>query len=129
MLRNWIFGAIAVLFGIITLIEGGSVLFSDGPARLAAGNFVPVVLWVNFASGFIYILAGLAILLGRRSGLILARALAGMLVMLFGYFLIHILMGGAWETRTLGAMILRLGFWVAAALLVRPGSATGKPVG
>lgn len=129
MLRNWIFGAIAVLFGIITLIEGGSVLFSDGPARLAAGNFVPVVLWVNFASGFIYILAGLAILLGRRGGLILARVLAGMLVILFGYFLIHILMGGAWETRTLGAMILRLGFWVAAALLVRPGSAAGKPVG
>lgn len=129
MLRNWIFGTIAAIFGIITLIEGGSVLFSDGPARLAAGNFVPVILWVNFASGFIYILAGLAILLGRRSGLILARALAGMLVMLFGYFLIHILMGGAWETRTLGAMILRLGFWVAAALLVRPGSAAGKPVG
>ena len=129
MLRNWIFGAIAVLFGIITLIEGGSVLFLHGPARLAAGNFVPVVLWVNFLSGFIYILAGLAILSGRRSGLILARALAGMLVMLFGYFLIHILMGGAWETRTLGAMILRLGFWVAAALLVRPGSAAGKPVG
>ena len=129
MLRNWIFGAIAVLFGIITLIEGGSVLFSDGPARLAAGNFVPVVLWVNFLSGFIYILAGVAILRGQRSGLILARALAGMLVMLFGYFLIHILMGGAWETRTLGAMILRLGFWVAAALLVRPGSAAGEPVG
>ena len=61
MLRNWIFGAIAVLFGIITLIEGGSVLFLHGPARLAAGNFVPVVLWVNFLSGFIYILAGLAI--------------------------------------------------------------------
>ena len=129
MLRNWIFGAIAVLFGIITLIEGCSVLFGHGPARLAAGNFVPVVLWVNFLSGFIYILAGLAILPGRRSGLILARALAGMLVMLFGYFLIHILMGGAWETRTLGAMILRLGFWVAAALLVRPGSAARKPVG
>ncbi len=129
MLRNWIFGAIAVLFGIITLIEGCSVLFGHGPARLAAGNFVPVVLWVNFLSGFIYILAGLAILPGRRSGLILARALASMLVMLFGYFLIHILMGGAWETRTLGAMILRLGFWVAAALLVRPGSAAGKPVG
>ncbi|MFA5538107.1 MAG: hypothetical protein WDA23_02775, partial [Gemmobacter sp.] len=109
--------------------EGCSVLFGHGPARLAAGNFVPVVLWVNFLSGFIYILAGLAILPGRRSGLILARALAGMLVMLFGYFLIHILMGGAWETRTLGAMILRLGFWVAAALLVRPGSAAGKPVG
>lgn len=129
MLRNWIFGAIAVLFGIITLIEGCSVLFGHGPARLAAGNFVPVVLWVNFLSGFIYILAGLAILPGRRSGLILARALASMLVMLFGYFLIHILMGGAWETRTLGAMILRLGFWVAAALLVRPGSAARKPVG
>lgn len=125
MIRNWIIGVIAVLFGFLTLVEGGNVLFQDGPARAAAGNFVPLVLWVNFLSGFVYILAGVAIALSRQSGLILARALVIVLLLLFGYFIVHILLGGAWETRTLVAMTLRLGFWVVAALLVRPKDSAG----
>lgn len=128
MMRNWIFGGIAIAFGLATVAEGGSVLFGRSAARAAAGDFVPLVLWVNFLSGFFYVLAGGAILMARRSGLILARALAGVLLMLFGYFVVHILLGGAWEMRTLGAMILRLGFWTAAALLVRPRAETPRRI-
>lgn len=125
MIRNWIIGVIAVLFGFLTLVEGGTVLFQDGPERAAAGNYVPIVLWVNFLSGFVYIMAGVAIALSRHSGLILARALVVILLLLFGYFVVHILIGGAWEYRTLVAMTLRLGFWVVAALLVRPKAPAG----
>ena len=38
---------IAVAFGLLTIREGGAVLFVDGAARAAAGSYVPFVLWFN----------------------------------------------------------------------------------
>jgi len=45
-------GIIGALFGLLTIREGGAVLFVDGAARVAAGDFVPFVLWFNFLAGF-----------------------------------------------------------------------------
>ncbi len=36
----WITTIIAVVFGVMTIKSGGSVLFIDGEARHAAGNYV-----------------------------------------------------------------------------------------
>jgi len=36
-------GVIGALFGLMTLREGGAVLFVDGAARVAAGDYVPFV--------------------------------------------------------------------------------------
>ncbi len=44
----WIMTVIAVVFGLLTIKSGGSVLFVDGIAREDAGNYVPFVLWFNF---------------------------------------------------------------------------------
>ncbi|WP_425478346.1 hypothetical protein [Stenotrophomonas pictorum] len=43
---------IAIGFGLMTIWEGGAVLFVDGAARQAAGHYVPFVLWFNFLAGF-----------------------------------------------------------------------------
>lgn len=51
----------AILFGLLTLKEGGFVLFFDGPAREAAGSYVPFVLWFNFSAGFAYVAAGIGL--------------------------------------------------------------------
>ena len=126
MIRNWIFGGLAIVFGLATVAEGGSVLLGSRSATAAAGNFVPLVLWVNFLSGFFYVLAGTGIVMVPPSGLFLTRGLAVVLLVLFGYFIFYVLLGGAWETRTLGAMILRLSFWAAVALLVKPRSKAAR---
>ena len=55
-------GVLGALFGLMTLREGGAVLFFDGAARAAAGNFVPFVLWFNFLAGFAYLAAGIGLL-------------------------------------------------------------------
>ena len=49
---------IAIGFGLMTIREGGAVLFVDGAARQAAGHYVPFVLWFNFLAGFVYLVAG-----------------------------------------------------------------------
>ena len=59
--------AIAVTFGIVTIKAGGSVLFGGIDAVLAAGDFVPFVVWFNFLAGFAYIAAGVGLWTRRQA--------------------------------------------------------------
>ncbi len=127
--RNpWLRGAsvFAVIFGLLTLKEGGTVLFGNEAARSAAGAYVPFVLWFNFLAGFAYVTAGLALWrrLGWAAWLALCIGLATALV--FAAFGIHVLTGGAFEVRTVAAMALRTTVWLGIATLawrLRPGRA------
>ncbi len=120
MTRNRILGGLAVVFGIMTLFSGGMVLFGPSDAREAAGAVVPLVLWFNFTSGFLYVVAGIGIYLAMPWGRLLAYAIAAALAVVMATFAWHILSGEAWEMRTLGALTLRLVFWLAVASLTRP---------
>ncbi|MCK6544260.1 hypothetical protein L6R52_00170 [Myxococcota bacterium] len=106
------------MFGVATLLEGGSVLWGGPDARAEAGNVVPFVLMFNFGAGFAYVAGGLATLLGRGWSIWVARGLAISTLLVFAAFGVHVLSGGSHETRTLIAMTLRSGFWVAQALLL-----------
>lgn len=127
--RNlWLRGAsvFAVLFGLLTLKEGGTVLFGNDAARSAAGAYVPWVLWFNFLAGVAYVAAGMALWrrLGWAAWLALGIGLATALV--FAAFGLHVLTGGAFEARTVGAMALRTVVWLGIgtlALRLRPGRA------
>lgn len=118
MRREHIIGAVAIVFGIVTVISGGSVLFGPSAVREAAGDVVPLVLWFNTTSGVVYIAAGVGIMLARPWGRRLAWLLVLALAMIFLTLLGLILAGTAWESRTLFAMLLRLSFWSLAAVLV-----------
>ena len=52
-------GILAVLFGVVTVFEGGRMLFGRPEIRASAGNIVPFVLWFNFIAGFAYLMVGL----------------------------------------------------------------------
>ena len=122
----WLRGAsvLAVLFGLMTLKEGGAVLFGGEAARTAAGAYVPFVLWFNFLAGFAYVVAGIALWRrqGWAAGLALGIALATALV--FAAFGVYVMNGGAFEVRTMAAMALRTTVWLvigALAWRMRPG--------
>ena len=126
--NRWLRGAsvFAVLFGLLTLKEGGTVLFGNDATRSAAGAYVPWVLWFNFLAGFAYVAAGVALWrrLGWAAWLALGIGLATALV--FAAFGLHVLTGGAFEARTVGAMALRTVVWLGIgtlALRLRPGRA------
>jgi len=106
---------VAVIFGLLTVVSGGRALFG-GPAAVAAvGDAVPFVLWFNFLSGFVYVLAGLGLALGRRWAVMLSAGLAATIAAVFALFGLYIFQGAAFEMRTVGAMGLRLVVWVAIA--------------
>lgn len=134
--RRWTLGlaALAGVFGGMTLFSGGSILFDMGQAKEMAGDYVPFVLWFNFLAGFAYLAAALAMALDKAWAWILALAIAGATVVVFAGFGLHVLSGAPFEMRTVGAMILRSGFWLLAAGLLyrwrrdRSGSAeAGQP--
>ena len=117
--RRWMQAAslVAVAFGLLTLKEGGTVLFGGPQARAAAGQVVPFVVWFNFAAGFAYVAAGVGLWLQRRWALWLAVAIAASTGLVFAAFGVHVLGGGAHETRTVVAMTLRTLVWVVLATI------------
>lgn len=117
--RPWWLGALAVfavLFGLLTLKEGGLVLFLDGAARRAAGQYVPFILWFNFIAGFAYVIAGLGLWMKRHWAGWLAIAIFGSTALAFVAFGLHIVGGGAYEQRTVVAMSLRTLIWMTVAV-------------
>ena len=109
---------LAGLFGLLTLFSGGRVLFGPEEARIAAGHYVPLVLWFNFLAGFAYLAAAWGIWRGRRWACPLAAGIAMATLAVFAIFGLMVAMGTPFEMRTVGAMTLRGGFWLGAAFLV-----------
>lgn len=60
-LAIWAISLVAVGFGLLTIKEGGTVLFGNEASRATAGNYVPFVLWSNFLAGFAYVVAGVGL--------------------------------------------------------------------
>ncbi|MCF3594570.1 hypothetical protein LZG00_11225 [Rhodobacteraceae bacterium LMO-12] len=109
--------AVALLFGVLTVFSGGRALFGGVEARAAVGNAVPFVLWFNTLAGFAYVLAGIGLFLGRRWALWLSTGIFGATVLVFLAFGTHVLQGGAYEMRTVGAMSLRAGVWALISVV------------
>jgi hypothetical protein len=117
---------VAVGFGLLTIKEGGAVLFGSGTARSAAGNYVPFVLWFNFLAGFTYVIAGAGLWLRRRWAVWLAAAIAAATATVFAAFGVHIYTGGAYEIRTVVAMSVRTLVWVAVSVVAWRGPTRGE---
>ena len=108
-LSQSIIAGVAVVFGLATVISGGRALF--GGADM--GAVVPVVLWFNFMTGFAYLLAGIGLWRSTAWAPALSIGIATATAMVLAFFLWHVWRDGAYESRTMAAMVLRLGIWVA----------------
>ena len=117
--KAWIWSAsiVAVLFGLLTIREGGAVLFWSEAARRAAGQYVPFVVWFNFLAGFAYVTAGFGIWFRQRWAAGVAFGVAVATLAVFLAFGIHIALGGGYEPRTTVAMSLRSAVWIAIAVI------------
>jgi len=114
MIKYLISGFI-VLFGFMTLREGGSVLFFDGIDRQEAGAFVPFVLWFNFLTGFALVTVGVALFKNAKWSFRISNMVAALSFLVLAAFLIFVAFGGRHEVRTLIAMPLRTLIWVGIA--------------
>jgi len=113
---NWMAVA-AIVFGGVTVLTGGRALFGSLESRADFGKVVPFVLWFNFLAGFVYIVAGVGLLLCRRWAVYTSLFVAVSTILVFVAFGVHVIGGGAFERRTIGALTIRSLFWVAVTIL------------
>jgi hypothetical protein len=116
---RWVLRGVALLaglFGVATVLAAGSVLF--GPS--AGGHpeaTVPFVVWFDFGTGFVYVAAAFGLARARRWSIALALALALATAAVFTAFGLYVAAGGSYQTRTVYALGLRTGVWVAITLI------------
>ena len=99
-------------FGLLTLFLSTSVIFDLFNVRESEGNYVLFVVWSNFVSSIIYLFAAYGILKKKKWTTLLLAASVGILVAAFVGLKFHINAGGIYETKTVGAMIFRIGLTV-----------------
>ncbi|MCQ0094219.1 hypothetical protein [Roseovarius sp. M141] len=104
---------VAVLFGLLTIFSGGRALFGSAEARAAVGHAVPFVLWFNFLAGFAYVAAGFGLFVRQSWAVRLSIGILFATILVMVAFGVHLVFGGAFEMRTVGAMSLRTIVWGA----------------
>lgn len=107
----------AIVFGALTVLTGGRALFGSLESRAGFGNAVPFVLWFNFLAGFVYIVSGAGLLLCRHWAVYTSLFVAVSTILVFVAFGVHVLGGGAFERRTIGALMIRSFFWIAVTIV------------
>jgi hypothetical protein len=107
--------AVALSFGLVTIISGGKVLFGGDTAREEAGNYMPFVVGFNFLAGFAYVIAAVGLARGRLWAARLGLGIAAATALVFVYFGLFVLSGVPFEMRTVGAMALRTALWAGIA--------------
>ena len=107
--------AVALVFGLATIVSGGRVLFGDEAARSAAGNYLPFVVWFNFLAGFAYVAAAAGLATRQAWAARLALFIAVATAVTFLVFGLFILTGTPFEMRTVAAMTLRTALWAGIA--------------
>lgn len=108
---------ILTAFALLTLFLSSSVIFDWFGIRAKEGNYVPLVVWANFISSGLYLIAAFGLLKLKKwtvklllvSVFILIGALIGLYV--------HINAGGLYETKTIGALFFRTGLTLVFSFL------------
>lgn len=110
-----ILAIVALIFGIATIYSGGEVLFVDGAGRARAGDYIGFIVWFNFLAGFAYMLAAYGLYKSEQWSVLISKIIVIATLIAFGALGVYIFNGGAFEIRTIAAMILRSSVWAAIA--------------
>jgi len=105
---RYILATVLILFGLLTLFLTGSVLLDLFDMRAKEGHYVLAVVWANFIAGLLYLVAAYGLLKDEKW--IIKPLLIAVAVLVFGQilFFVHVINGGLYESKTVGAMIFRI---------------------
>lgn len=107
---------VAVAFGLMTILGGAGVLVEGDTARRVAGDHVPFVIGFNFLAGFLYVAAGIGIWTRAGWSVVVSIGIVVGTADVLLALVVYALAGGSYEIRTMVAMALRTGVWLALAL-------------
>lgn len=98
---------ILIAFGLLTLFLSSSVIFDLFGIREKEGNYVPFIVWANFISSILYLIAAVTWIKKMKVTLALLGISTTILALGFIGLLVHVNADGLHETKTIGAMVFR----------------------
>ena len=104
------------LFALLTLFLSSSVIFDLFDIREKEGNYVLFVVWANFISSMIYLIAVYGLVKAKKWTALVLLVSAIILSVAFISLKIHISNGGIYEVKTVKAMIFRIGLTLVFAV-------------
>ncbi len=105
-----LFATFLTVFGLLTLFLSTSIIFDLFEIRAKEGQYVPFVVWANFISAFCYLFGAYGFFNGKKWTTSVLSFSAIILIAAFVGLLIHINLGGLFETKTISALTFRLSF-------------------
>jgi len=108
-------------FALLTLFLSSSVLFDLFGMRAKEGNFVPVVVWANFFSSLLYLVAVYGYNKKQNWMTIPMLTAVATLIVAQILFYVHIVNEGLYEERTVGALIFRISITILFTYLISRG--------
>jgi len=99
---------ILAVFGLVTLFLSGSVILDLFGIRAKEGNYVLFIVWANFISSILYLVAAVGFIKLKTWTLRPLGVSVLVLLLAFAGLFIHIYTGGIYETKTIGAMVFRI---------------------
>ena len=106
-LKRYVPALIIAAFGLLTIFLSGSVIFDFFDIREKEGNYVLFIVWTNFVSSLIYLLAAYGFFTQKKwTAQVLGLSVA-VLVIAYIAFGFYINGGGIHETKTIYAMAFR----------------------
>ncbi|MEQ8413006.1 MAG: hypothetical protein RIB71_01020 [Imperialibacter sp.] len=113
---HYLASAVLAAFGLLTLFLSTSVIFDLFGIRAKEGNYVLFVVWSNFISSFLYLIAVYGLLASKNWTYKTLGLSAALLTATFVGFLFYIQSGGIHEAKTVGAMVFRIALTLTFAL-------------
>lgn len=104
----YIIAILLAAFGLLTLFLSSSVIFDLFGIRAREGNYVLFIVWANFLSSILYLIAAYGFIKGKRWTIKPLGIASIVLLVAFTGLLIHVNAGGIYETKTIGAMAFRI---------------------
>lgn len=95
-------------FGLLTLFLSASVIFDLFGIRAKEGNYVLFIVWANFISSLLYLLAAYGFFKNKKWTTTILVISALILINAFIGFIIYLYADGVHETKTIGAMLFRI---------------------
>lgn len=113
---TYFFTVILAIFGLLTLFLSGSIIFDCFGMRAKQGNYVLIVVWANFICSILYLFAVYGFIQFRKwTFKVLVASLIILMIAMLGLF-VHMIFGGLYETKTIGAILFRIMVTIAFAV-------------
>lgn len=104
----YILGTFLLGFGLLTLFLSSSIILDLFNIREKEGNYVLFVVWANFLSSIIYLIAAYGFWKSKKWTTSILSISTIILIIAFIGLIIHKNAGGLYENKTIGAMIFRI---------------------